>query len=81
MTLKQYLSARKVSLKTREELLDLLGAPLGSVTISRRPTDEGDIIVVRMLSSGAVHPSKRLAEFKGFKVEYQVAPPVKAGWW
>jgi hypothetical protein len=81
MTSKPHPTSRKASLEIREELLNLLGAPVGSVTISRRPTDEGDVIVVRMLSSGAVPPSKRPQSYKGFKVDYQVTPAVKAGRW
>jgi hypothetical protein len=81
MPSKQEPTSRKASIELREELLSFLGAPAGSVTISRQPSAEGDVIVVRMLSSRAVHPSKRPQNYKGFKVSYQVAPAVKAGRW
>lgn len=68
----------KVSMETRQRLLELLGSPHG-VNIARKRTDGDDVIAVQMLSSGAIPEAERLGEFEGFRVEYRVASPGKAG--
>lgn len=72
-------SPRKASLETRQELLQVLGAPLGSVTIARRPTSEGDALVVRMTSPSLLPTDQRPDWFQGFPVTYEVVPPLKIG--
>jgi hypothetical protein len=72
-------SPRKADLQIRKELLATLGLPLGAATVARRPTPEGDILVVRMATPGLLPADQRPARFRGFPVTYEVVRPVKIG--
>jgi hypothetical protein len=72
-------SPRRASLKTRKELLDVLGVPLGSATVARRPMPEGDTLVVRVSAASLLPPASRPAQFQGFPVTYEIVPPLKTG--
>jgi hypothetical protein len=65
---------RKADLAVRKELLDALGMPSGSATVARRPTPEGDTLVVRMTAPGILSANRRLAWFQGFPVTYEIVP-------
>ena len=71
---------RKASVAVRRELLRLLAAPAGAVVIARRPAPGGDVLVVRMASGTSIPPDRRPDRFEGFPVDYEVLPPIKAGW-
>lgn len=73
-------AANKATVAIREELLHMLGNP-PNVTVSRKPTEAKDVIVVRLTASNAVPMSVRVPQFKGFAVEYEVAPIAQAGKW
>lgn len=75
------MSARRAEPAVRQQLLQSLGAPLGTVTVTRRPTPEGDVIVVRMNSPTSVRPERRVNAFQEFPVVYEVMKPVVAGRW
>jgi hypothetical protein len=70
---------RKADLAVRKELLDALGMPSGAVTVARRPTPEGDTLVVRMTAAGALPADRRADRFQGFPVIYEIFPPLKVG--
>jgi hypothetical protein len=72
-------AARKADLQVRQELLDTLGVPKGAATVARRPTLEGDLLVVRLTASGLLPSEQRPARFRGFPVTYEVVRPVKIG--
>jgi hypothetical protein len=73
---------KRVPMETREALLRALAAPVGSLTVARRPVPGGDdVIVVRMTTAGSVPPERRLAEFEGFAIEYEETGPAHAGRW
>ncbi|KLK90880.1 hypothetical protein AA309_23470 [Microvirga vignae] len=72
-------AARKVSQKIRQELLDTLGVPKGAATVARRPTLEGDLLVVRLTAASVLSADQRPARFRGFPVTYEVVRPVKIG--
>lgn len=71
----------KAGLDTRRDLLAELGADEGTVTVGRRRADGGDVLVVRMVSPSAVPPERRVTQYRGFAVEYETQPPVRAGRW
>ena len=71
------ISDLKASIETRQELLQFLDAPLGSVVIARRPTPSGDVLVVRMTASNVLPSDRRPSEFHGFDVNYEIVPPIK----
>jgi hypothetical protein len=68
----------KVSIETRQRLLEAFGSPHG-VTIARQRTGSDDVIAVQMLSSGAISKAERPDLFEGFRVEYRVVTPGQAG--
>ncbi|MXQ12414.1 hypothetical protein [Microvirga makkahensis] len=72
-------AARKADLQIRQELLETLGVPKGAATVARRPTPEGDLLVVRLTTSGLLPADQRPASFRGFPVTYQVVRPVRIG--
>jgi hypothetical protein len=72
-------SPRKADLQTRQELLETLGVPEGAATVARRPTSEGDLLVVRLTAPGFLPADQRPARFRGFPVTYEVVRPVKIG--
>ncbi|WP_262028308.1 hypothetical protein [Microvirga sp. Mcv34] len=72
-------AARKADLQIRQELLETLGVPKGAATVARRPTPEGDLLVVRLTASGLLPADQRPARFRGFPVTYEVVRPVKIG--
>jgi hypothetical protein len=72
-------AARKADLQIRQELLETLGVPKGAATVARRPTPEGDLLVVRLTASGLLPADRRPARFRGFPVTYEVVRPVKIG--
>ncbi|WP_262267367.1 hypothetical protein [Microvirga yunnanensis] len=72
-------AARKADLQIRRDLLDMLGAPKGAATVARRPTPEGDLLVVRLTAPGVLPADQRPARFRGFPVTYEVVKPVKIG--
>jgi hypothetical protein len=73
-------STKKASVEVRQELLRFLGAPSGAVVVARRPTPDGDVLVVRT-SAANVLPPNRPSHFQGFSVDYEITPPMKAGHW
>ncbi|KQP42578.1 hypothetical protein ASF49_01655 [Methylobacterium sp. Leaf104] len=75
------MSARRAEPAVRKQLLQSLGAPTGSVTVMRRATPDGDVIVVRMNSKSSVRPERQVSAFKEFPVVYEVMKPVVAGHW
>lgn len=75
------MSARQAEPAVRQALLEILGAPVGSVTVVRRATPESDVIVVRMNSTTSVRPERRVSAFRDFPVVYEVTKPVAAGRW
>lgn len=75
------MSAKRAVPAVRQQLLQSLGAPLGAVTVMRRATPEGDVIVVRMNSKTSVRPERRVSAFQSFPVVYEVMEPVVAGRW
>ena len=75
------MSAKRAEPAIRRALLRALGAPAGSVTVLRRATPEGDVIVVRMTSASSVRPESRVSAFRDFPVVYEVMKPVAAGRW
>jgi hypothetical protein len=72
-------AARKVSPEIRQELLDTLGVPKGAATVARRPTPEGDVLVVRLTPAGLLSVDQRPVRFRGFPVTYEVVRPLKIG--
>jgi len=72
-------TAKKADLQIRQELLDTLGVPKGAATVARRPTPEGDLLVVRLTASDLLPADQRPARFRGFPVTYEVVRPVKIG--
>lgn len=72
-------TARKASLEVRQELLRYLGVPLGSVVIARRPSPEGDVLVVRTAAANTIKSNRRPQEFQGFTVAYEIVQPLKVG--
>jgi len=70
-------SPPRASLKTRKELLDALSVPLGAVTVARRPTLEGDTLVVRMTAQGLLPADRRPKQFQGFPVTYEIVTTLK----
>jgi hypothetical protein len=72
-------AARKADLRIRQELLDTLGVPKGAATVARRPTQEGDLLVVRLTVPGLLPADQRPATFRGFSVTYEVVRPLKIG--
>jgi hypothetical protein len=72
-------AARKADLQIRQELLDTLGVPKGAATVARRPTPEGDLLVVRLTASGLLPADQRPARFRGFPVTYEVVRPLRIG--
>jgi hypothetical protein len=73
-------ATNSITVELREEFLQTLGNP-SNVTLARKPTKPNDVIVVRLTASNAVPASKRVSQFKGFAVEYEVAPITQAGKW
>ncbi|WP_150117491.1 hypothetical protein [Microvirga vignae] len=50
--------ARKADLRIRQELLDTLSVPKGAATVARRPTPEGDLLVVRLTAGWLCSPAR-----------------------
>ncbi len=71
--------ARKADLRIRQELLETLGVPKGAAIVARRPTPEGDVLVVRLTAAGLLSVDQRPARFRGFPVTYEVVRPLKIG--
>jgi hypothetical protein len=72
---------RQADIEVRKALLLALEAPLGSVNVLRRPSKQGDILVVQMASSIAVPQERQMAAFHGFPVVYEKVAPARGGWW
>jgi hypothetical protein len=70
---------KKADPQIRQELFDTLGVPKGAATVARRPTPEGDLLVVRLTASGLLPADQRPASFRGFPVTYEVVRPLKIG--
>jgi hypothetical protein len=72
---------RKASVEVRQDLLRFLDPPVGTVVIARRPTPDGDVLVVRTSAPNVLPPHRRPSHFQGFVVNYETVPPIKAGRW
>jgi len=72
-------SHHKASHEACRELLNRLGVPLGTVTVARRPTREGETLVVRMTAPGVLLVGRQITRFHGFPVTYEIVPPLKIG--
>jgi hypothetical protein len=72
-------SPRNADLSIRKELLVALDLPSGAATVARRPTPEGDLLVVRLTAPGLLPADQRPARFRGFPVTYEVVRPLKIG--
>jgi hypothetical protein len=70
-------SPQKADLQIRKELLNALGLPPGAATVARRPTPNGDTLVVRMTASGLLPANRRPASFRGYPVVYEVVGPLE----
>lgn len=68
----------KVSIETRERLLEALGSPQG-VTIARLKAGSVDVISVQMPSRSSIRSEARPEQFEGFRVEYCLSMPGHAG--
>jgi hypothetical protein len=66
----------KASLEIRQELLDALGLPLGTATVARRSTLEGETLVARLTGPAALPAERRPDTYHGFPVLYEVVEPV-----
>lgn len=62
----------------RRALLDALGAPPGSVTITRRPSGDGDTLIVAMAPGLHLPPERMPRSFGGVPVHYEHRRPAKA---
>jgi hypothetical protein len=72
-------SPQKASVEIREGLLEALGLPLGTATVARRPTLEGDTLVVRLMAPDLLPAEGRPNRYQGFPVAYEIVEPVKIG--
>jgi hypothetical protein len=70
-------SPQKASFEIRQELLDALGLPPGAATVARRPTSEGDTLVVRMTAPNLPPAERRPDSYQGFPVAYEIVEPLK----
>lgn len=70
-------SPQKAALQTRKELLNALGLPPRAATVARRPTPDGDTLVVRMMAPGLLPADRRPASFRGYPVVHEVVHPLE----
>jgi hypothetical protein len=70
---------RRASREVRQELLDHLGVPLGTATVARRRTRDGDTLVVRLIAPSLLPANRRITRFKDFPVEFEIVKPLKLG--
>lgn len=70
---------QRATREIRKELLVSLGVPPGAATVARRPTPEGDVLVVRLTAADLLSVDQRPARFRGFPVTYEVVRPLKIG--
>jgi hypothetical protein len=72
-------SPQTASLAIRKALLDALGVPMGTATVARRRTQEGDTLVVRLIVPDLLPAERRPDCYRGFPVAYEIVGPVKIG--
>ncbi len=69
---------RRATLDLRTDLLAAIDAPPGAVTVLRRATPSGDVLVVRTIAT-AIPADRHRSDFRGVAVIWETVRPPRIG--